>query len=189
MATCYIILIVSPLCEAKDTLCIQNGAFCIFFFDISLKKVWKFCYLLFFTRLSFCEYVLTNTCTGINFPEIDQSSRNSRKLLLLRYFEVNKITFCLQELWSFILHITLLACGHHFVQYGFYNSTFSHFFFVKLSFRLSVFCFLRVCIFHFSFFCSMLWIWCHLRKLKNICIINDVLFHFVLALYKQCVKT
>ena len=56
--------------------------FCIlFFFFISLKKVWKFGYLVFFARINFREFVLAKNFAGINFRKISQNLRNLRKLL------------------------------------------------------------------------------------------------------------
>ena len=67
----------------------------IFFFVISLKKVWKFDYLVFFARNNFWEIVLAKNIAGINFREIVQNSGNSRKLLPTK-FSLFKIVNLLQ---------------------------------------------------------------------------------------------
>ena len=53
----------------------------IFFFVISLKKVWKFGYLINCARIKFREFVFAKNFAGINFHEIAQNLGNSRKLL------------------------------------------------------------------------------------------------------------
>ena len=55
---------------------------CIIFFFISLKKVWKFGYLVFFARINFREFVLAKNLTEINIRKITNNLRNLRKLLL-----------------------------------------------------------------------------------------------------------
>ena len=44
--------------------------FCIFFFVIRLKKVWKLGYLVFFTRTDMREFVLDKSFARISFREI-----------------------------------------------------------------------------------------------------------------------
>ena len=55
---------------------------CIIFFFISLKKVWKFGYLVFFARINFREFVLAKNFAGINIRKMTKNLRNLRKLLL-----------------------------------------------------------------------------------------------------------
>ena len=116
--------------------------FCIFIFVISFKRVWKFDYLFFFARISFREYVLAKNSAKISFCKITQNLRNSQKLLLLRYFIVNKMKFCLKELWNCILHITCMR-----------SSFCSVLVYISLHFRPNcflqhyIFMFLCVCVF------------------------------------------
>ena len=138
-------------------------------------------------EIVFRKFVLPKNCAKISFCKITQNFWNLQKLLLLRYFIVNKMTFCLGELWSCILRITcmwssfcpvLVYITLHFRPYCFLQ----HYIFMFLCVCV---CF---CIFHFLFFCSMLWIRCPLKKFKNICIIYHVFFYFVLTLYKRRAK-
>ena len=63
--------------------------FSILFFVISLKKVWKFGYLVFFVRITFGEFVLAKNFTRISFRKLSKICEIRvnyfpRKLLLLK---------------------------------------------------------------------------------------------------------
>ena len=56
--------------------------FCIFFFVINLEKYQKFRYVgVFFARIKIPQFVLAKNFAEINFHEITQNSKNSRKSL------------------------------------------------------------------------------------------------------------
>ena len=101
--------------------------FCIFFFVIRLKKVWKLGYLVFFTRTDMREFVLDKSFARISFR---QSCWNSRIFLRLRYVTPNgKVTKCFINI-SLDIHVLrpfeestnalgIICCGFVTFKYRF----------------------------------------------------------------------